>query len=89
MTSILNINHRLKWYVSHIEDDLTALKVSKALADCTPAHALMELVRNDGVDLGQASTAYKAKYSNRKNWVGWSLAGAEEAEFEFERIHDI
>jgi hypothetical protein len=89
MTRILNINHRLNWYVSHIEDDLTALKVSKALANCTPAHALMELVRNDGVDLGQASTAYKAQYSNRKNWVGWTLACAEQAEYEFERIHDI
>jgi hypothetical protein len=86
MTRNLNIHHNLKWFVSHIADDLTALKVSRALSDCTPAHALMELVRNDGVSLEACSTAYKSKYT-----VGghWSLAGAEQAEFEFERMNDI
>jgi hypothetical protein len=86
MTRTLNINHNLKWFVAHIDDDLTALKVARALSDCTPAHALMELVRNDGVALDQASIAYKAKYP-----VGsrWTLANAEKAEFEFERMNDI
>lgn len=86
MTRNLNINHNLKWFVSHISDDLTALKVARALADCTPAHALMELVRNEGVSLEDCTVAYKAKYT-----VGghWSLANAEKAEFEFERMNDI
>ena len=47
-----NMHLALKFYVSHIEDDLIALKVSRALADCFPAHALMELVRNEAYPLG-------------------------------------
>jgi hypothetical protein len=88
-TKRLNINHKLKWYVAHIEDDATALRVARALADCTPAHALMELVRNDGFSLEDCSQAYKNQYSNRKSWAGWSLAGDEIAEFEYEKAHDI
>lgn len=79
----------LKFYVSHIEDELTALKVSRALSDCSPAHALMELVRNEGFSLEMIERAYKNKYSNRKSWAGWTLRGDELAEYEFERMHDI
>lgn len=79
----------LKFYVSHIEDDETALKVSRALGDCSPAHALMELVRNEGFSLEMIEWAYKNKYSNRKSWAGWTLRGDELAEFEYERANDI
>ena len=84
-----NMHLALKFYVSHIEDDLIALKVSRALADCFPAHALMELVRNEGLPLGLLERAYKNKYSKRKSWAGWTLRGDELAEYEFQRIHDI
>jgi len=86
---LINLNHNLKHYVAHIEDDATALRVSRAMLDCCPAHALMELVRNNGFSLADLSRAYKNKYSNRKNWAGWSLELAELDEIEFERLNDI
>lgn len=89
MRTLSSFDPRLQARVSHVADESQAVKIIQALANCTPAHALMELVRNQGFDLAQVTTAYKATYSNRKSWVGWSLAGEEQAEYEFERINDI
>ena len=89
MRTLSSFDPRLQSRVSHVTDELQAVKIIQALADCTPAHALMELVRNDGVTLEACTVAYKTQNSNRKNWTGWSLAGAEQDEFEFERINDI
>jgi hypothetical protein len=89
MRTLSSFDPRLQAQVSHVSDESQAVKIIQALADCTPAHALMELVRNQGFDLAVVTTAYKHAYSNRKSWVGWSLAGAEQEEFEFERQYDI
>jgi hypothetical protein len=79
--SHLKLNHNLKHFVSHIDDDMTALKVAKALLNCTPAHALMELVRNDNLDIMLASQAYKLKYG-LKTVI---LQREEQAENEYEK----
>jgi hypothetical protein len=85
MTKLINLHHNLKHFVSHIEDDATALVVARALADCTPAHALMELVRNTGLDQSMAFIAYKKKMA----FPAISLVIAEAEEIAYESANSI
>ena len=85
MSKLLNLNHNLKHFVSHIDDEMTALRVARALADCTPAHALMELVRNEGLDQSLAFTAYKKKMA----FPAISLVIAEAEEISYESANGI
>jgi hypothetical protein len=85
MTKLLNLAHNLKHFVDHIQNDATALSVARALSDCTPAHALMELVRNEGLDQSVAFTAYKKKMA----FPAISLEIAEAEEIAYESSHGI
>lgn len=85
MNKLINLHHNLKHFVDHIEDDVMALRVSRALSDCTPAHALMDLVRNEGLDQSIAFIAYKKKMA----FPAISLVIAEAEEIAYESANGI
>lgn len=76
-------------WLDGIESESTRKSVLSALLDCSPAHALMELVRNNGLNYMVAHKAFKNKYKKHTNFAGWSLRGEEQNEYHHETLYDI
>ena len=76
-------------WLDGIESESIRKSVLSALLDCSPAHALMELVRNNGLNYMVAHGAYKNKFPKATNFAGWSLRGEEQNEYWHERQFDI
>jgi len=89
MSKLLNLHHSLKHYVAHIEDDETALRVARALVDCTPANACLSLVNSNLATFEQVSDAYRNKYSIKAG-AGWlGLRAEAQSEDDYCKHHDI
>ena len=76
--------------VSHIADQAAAIQVAKALRDCEPCGALMNLVRANVVSLHDATQAYfKRLGATSKNFVvGYTVADGEREEWELSKRYD-